>query len=152
MFAVGRCFGNTNQLVCCHVRGSWTWLALAATRNLATEPDWHTFAYSVGIGPSFAGVHACVQLQGDIVQAAAGTKPRKAGSYANRDPTLNWDDIAWFQKHTKMKIVVKGVQTGEDAVTVGSRIHTHTRTHARTHTHTHTHMQLVSIDTVFNGH
>lgn len=57
-----------------------------------------------------------LQLQGDIVQAAANTKPRKAGQYANRDPSLNWDDVAWFQKHTSMKIVIKGVQTGADAV------------------------------------
>ena len=57
-----------------------------------------------------------LQLQGDIVQAAANTKPRKAGQYANRDPSLSWDDVAWFQKHTSMKIVIKGVQTGADAV------------------------------------
>jgi len=55
------------------------------------------------------------------VQAAQGTKPRKAGSYANRDASLNWDDVAWFQKHTKMKIVIKGVQTGADAVQVRGR-------------------------------
>ena len=28
----------------------------------------------------------------------------------------NWDDVEWFQKHTSMKIVIKGVQTGLDAV------------------------------------
>ena len=49
-------------------------------------------------------------------EKAASGKARKAGSYANRDPALNWTDIAWFQKNTKMKIVIKGVQTGLDAV------------------------------------
>jgi len=32
------------------------------------------------------------------------------------DPGLCWDDIPWFQEITKMKILLKGVQTGEDAV------------------------------------
>eukprot|EP00935_MAST-01C_sp_MAST-1C-sp1_P002599 g2599.t1 len=48
--------------------------------------------------------------------AAKGTKARKAGSYANRDAALNWDDIAWFRSKTDIPIVIKGVQTGEDAV------------------------------------
>ncbi|KAL2918137.1 hypothetical protein HK105_202064 [Polyrhizophydium stewartii] len=32
------------------------------------------------------------------------------------DPSLSWDDIPWFKSITKMPIVLKGVQTGEDAV------------------------------------
>jgi len=32
------------------------------------------------------------------------------------DPSLNWDDIAWFQSITSMPIMFKGVQTAEDAV------------------------------------
>jgi L-lactate dehydrogenase (cytochrome) len=40
----------------------------------------------------------------------------RRGSAANRDPALNWDDIKWFRKQTKIPIVIKGVQTGEDAV------------------------------------
>lgn len=48
--------------------------------------------------------------------SATGTKARKPGVYANRDPALNWKDIAWFRKNTKIPIVLKGVQTGEDAV------------------------------------
>ena len=32
------------------------------------------------------------------------------------DPTLCWDDIAWFKSISKMPIVLKGIQTGEDAV------------------------------------
>jgi isopentenyl diphosphate isomerase/L-lactate dehydrogenase-like FMN-dependent dehydrogenase len=32
------------------------------------------------------------------------------------DKTLNWEDLAWVRKHCgKMKIVVKGVLTAEDA-------------------------------------
>jgi succinate dehydrogenase/fumarate reductase cytochrome b subunit (b558 family) len=48
--------------------------------------------------------------------SASGTKTRKAGNYANRDASLNWSDLAWFLEQTTMKIVLKGVQTGEDAV------------------------------------
>ena len=32
------------------------------------------------------------------------------------DPSLNWADIAWFRSITKMKIVLKGIATAEDAV------------------------------------
>lgn len=33
------------------------------------------------------------------------------------DKTLTWEDIAWLRKNTKLKIVVKGVMTVEDAIT-----------------------------------
>ncbi|MBW0542134.1 hypothetical protein O181_081849 [Austropuccinia psidii MF-1] len=32
------------------------------------------------------------------------------------DPSLSWNDLAWFQKITKMPIILKGVQTWEDAI------------------------------------
>ncbi|KAK9467977.1 FMN-dependent dehydrogenase-domain-containing protein [Lipomyces arxii] len=32
------------------------------------------------------------------------------------DPALSWKDIPWFQSITKMPIVLKGIQRGEDAV------------------------------------
>lgn len=32
------------------------------------------------------------------------------------DPGLCWDDIPWFKSITKMPILLKGIQTGEDAV------------------------------------
>ncbi|KAI9497404.1 FMN-dependent dehydrogenase-domain-containing protein [Zychaea mexicana] len=32
------------------------------------------------------------------------------------DMSLNWSDIAWFRSLTNMPIVLKGIQTGEDAV------------------------------------
>ncbi|KAJ3219869.1 hypothetical protein HK099_004549 [Clydaea vesicula] len=32
------------------------------------------------------------------------------------DPSLCWDDVSWFKANTKMKIVLKGIQCGEDAV------------------------------------
>ena len=57
------------------------------------------------------------QIETDLKATKAATgRTRKAGTYANRDPALNWDDVEWFQKHTSMKIVIKGVQTGLDAV------------------------------------
>ena len=32
------------------------------------------------------------------------------------DPSLSWEDISWFQSITSMPIVLKGIQTGDDAV------------------------------------
>eukprot|EP00747_Dinoflagellata_sp_TGD_P151088 gnl/TRDRNA2_/TRDRNA2_177178_c0_seq3.p1 gnl/TRDRNA2_/TRDRNA2_177178_c0~~gnl/TRDRNA2_/TRDRNA2_177178_c0_seq3.p1 ORF type:complete len:528 (-),score=131.16 gnl/TRDRNA2_/TRDRNA2_177178_c0_seq3:326-1831(-) len=32
------------------------------------------------------------------------------------DPSLSWKDIPWFKSITKMPIMLKGVQTGEDAI------------------------------------
>eukprot|EP00442_Polarella_glacialis_P010295 CAMPEP_0115108546 /NCGR_PEP_ID=MMETSP0227-20121206/38072_1 /TAXON_ID=89957 /ORGANISM="Polarella glacialis, Strain CCMP 1383" /LENGTH=515 /DNA_ID=CAMNT_0002506869 /DNA_START=106 /DNA_END=1653 /DNA_ORIENTATION=+ len=32
------------------------------------------------------------------------------------DPSLNWDDVPWLKSITKMKVLLKGVQCGEDAV------------------------------------
>ncbi|CAO3694702.1 unnamed protein product [Rhizopus stolonifer] len=32
------------------------------------------------------------------------------------DPSLCWDDVAWFKSITKMPIIIKGIQTAEDAV------------------------------------
>eukprot|EP01061_Rhynchopus_euleeides_P040971 TRINITY_DN7080_c0_g1_i1.p1 TRINITY_DN7080_c0_g1~~TRINITY_DN7080_c0_g1_i1.p1 ORF type:complete len:772 (+),score=379.67 TRINITY_DN7080_c0_g1_i1:49-2316(+) len=48
--------------------------------------------------------------------AAKGTSARKAGNYANRDPALNWSDLEWFRTHTTIPLVLKGIQTAEDAV------------------------------------
>lgn len=54
---------------------------------------------------------------------SAGTKQSGAegsglASYVAQliDQTLTWQDIAWLRKNTKMKIVVKGVMTVEDAI------------------------------------
>lgn len=32
------------------------------------------------------------------------------------DPSLCWDDIAWFKSITNMPILIKGIQTAQDAV------------------------------------
>ncbi|KAJ9455668.1 Cytochrome b2 [Diplonema papillatum] len=48
--------------------------------------------------------------------AAKGTKARKAGNYANRDPGLCWKDLEWFKANTSIPLVLKGIQTGEDAI------------------------------------
>ncbi|KAF2107388.1 FMN-dependent dehydrogenase-domain-containing protein [Lophiotrema nucula] len=39
---------------------------------------------------------------------------RTMGTYI--DATFSWDDIAWLRRSTKLPIVVKGVQTAEDAL------------------------------------
>jgi len=50
--------------------------------------------------------------EGEVDRSQGAT--RAISSYI--DPGLCWDDIPWFQKITKMKILLKGIQCGEDAV------------------------------------
>jgi len=50
--------------------------------------------------------------EGEVDRSQGAT--RAISSYI--DPGLCWDDIPWFQDITKMKILLKGVQTGQDAV------------------------------------
>lgn len=75
-------------------------------------------AEAIAAGKSAAGSKGSEKLAGPAAATInkGGGKKRKAGSYANRDPALNWDDVAWFKSKTTMKIVIKGVQTGLDAV------------------------------------
>merc|ERR550532_3350088 len=47
--------------------------------------------------------------EGEVDRSQGAT--RAISSYI--DPGLCWDDIPWFQEITKMKILLKGVQTGE---------------------------------------
>eukprot|EP01060_Flectonema_neradi_P000232 TRINITY_DN1015_c3_g1_i1.p1 TRINITY_DN1015_c3_g1~~TRINITY_DN1015_c3_g1_i1.p1 ORF type:complete len:795 (+),score=157.24 TRINITY_DN1015_c3_g1_i1:52-2385(+) len=53
--------------------------------------------------------------------AAKDAKPRKAGNYANRDPSLNWEDLEWFKENTDIPLVLKGVQCADDAVEAANR-------------------------------
>lgn len=53
------------------------------------------------------------------VQKSKGVKRDEGAARAIStfiDPALKWSDIAWFKSITKMKIVLKGIQTGSDAV------------------------------------
>jgi L-lactate dehydrogenase (cytochrome) len=50
--------------------------------------------------------------EGEVDRSQGAT--RAISSYI--DPGLNWDDMPWFQSITKMPILLKGVQCGEDAV------------------------------------
>lgn len=47
-----------------------------------------------------------------------GSSPVNLSEYINSqfDPSLSWDDIAWFQENWSGKVMIKGVQTVEDAV------------------------------------
>jgi L-lactate dehydrogenase (cytochrome) len=46
--------------------------------------------------------------------ARGGGLGRTMGTYI--DPTFNWSDIAWLRRVTKLPIVLKGIQTAEDAI------------------------------------
>jgi len=50
--------------------------------------------------------------EGEVDRSQGAT--RAISSYI--DPALCWEDIPWFQSITKMKILLKGIQCGEDAV------------------------------------
>jgi len=50
--------------------------------------------------------------EGEVDRSQGAT--RAISSYI--DPGLNWDDMPWFKSITKMPILLKGVQCGEDAV------------------------------------
>merc|ERR1719329_1807683 len=60
--------------------------------------------------------------QGSDVQQEDNEDGVERGSGAARaissfiDPSLCWDDIPWLKSITNMKILLKGVQCGEDAV------------------------------------
>jgi len=51
------------------------------------------------------------------VERAVGIVTRKAHVNAQFDQSLSWDDIEWFQSEWDGKVVVKGIQTVEDAKT-----------------------------------
>ncbi|KAK5164275.1 uncharacterized protein LTR77_009969 [Saxophila tyrrhenica] len=47
------------------------------------------------------------------VDKIGGGLARTTGNFI--DNTLNWEDLAWLRKHTHLPIVVKGIQSAEDA-------------------------------------
>merc|ERR1711972_871994 len=49
---------------------------------------------------------------GEVDRSQGAT--RAISSYI--DPGLNWEDVPWLKSITKMKVLLKGVQCGEDAV------------------------------------
>lgn len=53
------------------------------------------------------------EMDNDTVQRDEGAA-RAISSFI--DPSLCWKDVAWFRSITKMPIIIKGVQTPEDAV------------------------------------
>ncbi|KAL2015917.1 hypothetical protein VTK56DRAFT_4531 [Thermocarpiscus australiensis] len=57
--------------------------------------------------------------QGSSVQSGQATDTSQGAARAISsfiDPSLSWDDIAWFRSITKMPIVLKGVQRVEDVL------------------------------------
>nr|OQO16286.1 hypothetical protein B0A51_16480 [Rachicladosporium sp. CCFEE 5018] len=47
------------------------------------------------------------------IDKKGGGLARSTGSFI--DWSLNWDDLAWLRRHTKLPIVVKGIQSAADA-------------------------------------
>jgi L-lactate dehydrogenase (cytochrome) len=57
---------------------------------------------------------AAVQTGGQAVKKKSEGVSKALTSFI--DPSLCWKDVAWFKSITKMKIILKGVQTAEDAI------------------------------------
>jgi L-lactate dehydrogenase (cytochrome) len=60
-----------------------------------------------------------VSHSGAAVQSGSSVKKSEGTSKALTtfiDPSLNWDDLPWFRSITKMKIILKGIGSAEDAV------------------------------------
>merc|ERR1719188_1817686 len=51
--------------------------------------------------------------QKDKIPTSQGTT-RAISSFI--DPSLSWKDMPWFKSITSMPIILKGIQTGEDAI------------------------------------
>ncbi|CUS13499.1 unnamed protein product [Tuber aestivum] len=64
-----------------------------------------------------------VQNAGSTVSAASGEGMQEGGGsrglgkalFAGTTPSLTWEDIKWLRKHTRLPIILKGLQTHEDA-------------------------------------
>lgn len=68
--------------------------------------------------PSHLSMGNFLKVGGEHVTTSVGYEGSRLGSYfANLiDQSLTWKDIVWLKQNTKLKIVVKGVMTAEDAV------------------------------------
>ncbi|KAL7422212.1 hypothetical protein Q5752_002858 [Cryptotrichosporon argae] len=53
---------------------------------------------------------------GGVSEKSTETKGVSQAMFAGVDPNLNWDDIKWLRTLTDIPIIVKGVQTVEDAL------------------------------------
>ncbi|KAK5114649.1 hypothetical protein LTR62_002222 [Meristemomyces frigidus] len=60
-----------------------------------------------------AGLSVYLAGQQNKVDKKGGGLARTTGSFI--DWALSWDDLAWVRKHTKLPIVVKGIQSAVDA-------------------------------------
>ncbi|KAL7276586.1 hypothetical protein RUND412_000428 [Rhizina undulata] len=58
---------------------------------------------------------------GDTTSASSGEGPKSASGglgkalFAGTTPKLTWEDLKWLRKHTSLPIILKGIQTHEDA-------------------------------------
>ena len=58
--------------------------------------------------------HAGAAVQGGVVAAKSEGTSKALTTFI--DPSLSWEDLPWFRSITKMKIILKGVGTADDAV------------------------------------
>ncbi|GAP89592.2 putative cytochrome b2 [Rosellinia necatrix] len=99
---------------------------LYTTRERARARALVAKAEALGAGALFLTVDSPVisrREKDERVKAVAAHGPdaspagvAKAGSSGLLNPTLSWEDLAWIRDATSMPLVLKGIQTVEDAV------------------------------------
>lgn len=60
-----------------------------------------------------------MRAKGELVETGSGVSGNPAGGVAQAisgyiDPTVTWEDIAWYRKHCKLPLILKGLQTVAD--------------------------------------
>ncbi|CAO1637087.1 unnamed protein product [Parajaminaea phylloscopi] len=60
-----------------------------------------------------------MRAKGEVVETGGGHGGAHGGGVAQAisgyiDPDVSWEDIAWYRKHCKLPLILKGIQTVED--------------------------------------
>jgi isopentenyl diphosphate isomerase/L-lactate dehydrogenase-like FMN-dependent dehydrogenase len=77
-------------------------------------PSWHPcFIYSPARYRSLTKQASGISGGKIASDSQGGGIGRSVGGFI--DPKLNWNDISWLRKHTKLPIGLKGIQSVEDA-------------------------------------
>eukprot|EP01084_Bolivina_argentea_P302689 522518_1 len=88
--------------------------ALAVTVDTPVLGDYMSGIYKT-LPPHLAPGNIPGMLKLDSAKVKSGFLAEYMATHWALDSTLNWDDLKWLRKITKLSIVVKGIMTAEDA-------------------------------------
>ena len=63
----------------------------------------------------YSYTHEAEKVAGNFVGLAGGTGPADNTMVDHIDPSVNWSDLEWLRSITSLPLVIKGIQTAEDA-------------------------------------